>query len=310
MSRPEPELEHHALYAMDASIYIFKAWFGLPERFYSSEGYALNAVEGFTQTLLRVLEQHQPRYFLAAFDESLGQGFREALYPNYKASRALPDEALAYQLNACREICGALSVTHWASSQFEADDLLATAASEARAQGRAVRILSRDKDLAQILTAEHDSIQDVGAPAKTRAQWQQESGIDTKQLPDYLALVGDSVDDIPGVKGIGPVAAKAILQRYENLEAVYNNLAALKDLSCRGAARLPEKLQTEREAVFLYRELCRLREDVPLPDDWQQARFEGAELDRFIATGMEIGLPESWLRQQYKRFPQAFALRH
>lgn len=286
------------LYGLDASIYIFKAWFGREPRFYSAEGYALNAVEGFTQSLLGALKQFTPEYFFAAFDESLGQGFREQLYPGYKASRALPDEELAYQLEACRRICRALGVFDWASSHFEADDLLASAAAQAQRQNRPVTILSRDKDLAQILAQSEDCLQDLGKPGVSTAQWCEANGLSSQQLPDYLAMVGDAVDDIPGVKGIGPVAARAILNRFENLEAVFAELGELTWLDCRGAGKLAEKLRGQRDEVFLFRELCRLRRDVALPKNWQQGRFDGADPRRFISEGMAIGLPENWLQSQ------------
>ncbi len=286
------------LFGLDASIYIFKAWFGREPRFYSQQGYALNAVEGFIQTLLKALSQFQPHYFFAAFDESLGQGFRERLYPAYKASRALPDEELAYQLDACKQVCEALGVFAWASTEFEADDLLATAAAQAQQRGQLVRILSRDKDLAQILKQPGDFLQDIGAQPKSLSQWQLENEIRCDQLPDYLALVGDAVDDIPGVRGIGPVAAKAILQRFDHLDAVFEDLPVLAELSCRGAAKLAEKLVAQRAEVFLFRELCRLREDVPFPKNWKHAEFDGADPQRFLAVGEQIGLPRSWLQQQ------------
>jgi 5'-3' exonuclease len=298
--------EAQRLYALDASIYIFKAWFGREPRFYSAEGYPLNAVEGYLQTLLKCLSRLQPRYFFAAFDESLGQGFREALYPPYKSRRGLPDEALAYQLDACRKMTGALGVYHWASQEFEADDLLATAAAEANRHGRLVTVLSRDKDLAQIMTEPADAVMDIGSPARSRLQWQEAQGLSCKQLPDYLALVGDAVDDIPGVAGIGPVSATEILKKYPTLEAVFEHLDALHELPCRGAKTLAGKLLAQRDELFLFRKLCRLRDDVPLPEDWQQGIFTGADAAQFIETGVECGLPENWLKAQCRGNPWLF----
>lgn len=152
------------VYLLDASIYIFRAWFGLPDNIRDARGRPVNAVLGYWRLLVQQLAQLQPDFCAAAFDESLFSGFRHQLYPAYKSNRALPDEDLAYQLDLCRLLTAHLGISCHSSTVYEADDVLATLAgivrseglakSEARAEseGLAVAVISRDKDLAQIVT--------------------------------------------------------------------------------------------------------------------------------------------------------------
>lgn len=110
---------------IDSSIYIFKSYFTLPEKWHADDtGYSTHALYGFANFLLELLKKQQPQFIFCAFDESLQTGFRHQLCPNYKINRELPDEALAFQLNACRQLCRVLGITEMASNQYEADDLL------------------------------------------------------------------------------------------------------------------------------------------------------------------------------------------
>ena len=137
---------------VDSSIYIFRSYFTLPENWHAPESQLpTHAVYGFTSFMLDLLKQKQPDYIFCAFDESLRTGFRHQLCADYKANRELPDAALAFQLNACRQLCRVLGVAEMASDIYEADDLIGSMASTMRGAGVQPIIVSRDKDLMQLV---------------------------------------------------------------------------------------------------------------------------------------------------------------
>ncbi len=139
-------------YLIDSSIYIFRSYFSLPDNWQALDsGYPTNAVYGFTGFLLDLLRNKNPQYLFCAFDESLGSGFRHQLCPDYKANRELPDEALAFQLNACRQLCRVLGIAEMASNTYEADDLIAAVARRTRQENAQPVVVTRDKDLTQII---------------------------------------------------------------------------------------------------------------------------------------------------------------
>lgn len=253
------------VYLVDASIYIFRAYFSMPDNWHNPAGYPLNAVYGYGQFLLRFLQQAQPSQLAVAFDESLGSCFRNAIYPGYKASRALPDELLAFQLEACKALTDCLGILTLASERFEADDIIATLASRAQRDGRSVSIVSRDKDLGQLLMLPDDHLWDFAASRRIyRKQLYQHFAVYPEQLVDYLALVGDPIDDIPGVPGIGKKTAASLLHKFGSVDTLYADLTAVERCGLRGANRISKTLHDHSEQVQLAQQLVRLDTGVPL----------------------------------------------
>ena len=209
---------------IDSSIYIFRSYFTLPEKWHAGEnGYPTQAVYGFTQFLLNLLKSQKPEFIFCAFDESLKTGFRHQLSPDYKANRQLPDPALAFQLNACRQVCRTLGICEMASANYEADDLIASMATKIRASNIQPVILSRDKDLMQIVKA-GDLYWDFGkSQPKNQVQLEQILGIRCQQMADYLALVGDASDNISGVPGIGAKTARELLAHFSSIDEIIAN---------------------------------------------------------------------------------------
>ncbi|MEP5765629.1 MAG: 5'-3' exonuclease H3TH domain-containing protein [Halieaceae bacterium] len=262
-------------YLVDASIYIFRAYFSLPERWHSPEGYPLNAVYGYTSFLLDLFDSlgAGPHSLACAFDESLGSCFRNDIYPDYKSSRELPDEALAYQLEACRQVSELLAVPCFSGSRHEADDYIATLATLGRQGQQPAIIVSRDKDLGQLLLAEGDRLWDFAAGVSLDAAgFEARFGVEPQQFPDYQGLVGDPVDDIPGVPAIGAKSGALLIRAHGNLETLAQQRHQLLDLGLRGAARISNNLENHWDAALLSRELARLDTAVPgvsLPEPWQ-----------------------------------------
>ncbi|WP_157976484.1 5'-3' exonuclease [Parahaliea mediterranea] len=264
---------------LDTSIYIFRAWFSLPDRWHTPRGMPLNAVVGYAGFLLGMVERCAPQAPLAAaFDESLGSCFRHAIYPAYKASRALPDEALAFQLHACRELTERLGLACYGGPRYEADDYLATLARQCRGQGYAVTLVSRDKDLGQLLCGD-DTLWDAAADQALDVKaFTARFGVAPHQFPDYQALVGDAIDDIPGVPGVGARSAAALLSHFSSLDALGERLDEVAALPLRGALSLQRKLQAHWPQALMSRELARLEPAIPGVDNMPHWRLEAPAL--------------------------------
>ncbi|WP_323843840.1 5'-3' exonuclease [Microbulbifer magnicolonia] len=258
----EAGVTSEATYLIDASVYIFRYYFALPPNWTSRSGYATEAVYGFTNFLLEMLAR-RPRHIACAFDESLGSCFRNELYPDYKCSRALPDEALAYQLAACREMAEALGIASFASERYEADDILATL--NRLCLDQQPIIVSRDKDLGQLLDRGAVSLWDFAADKHSdAAAIQAKFGVRPGQIADYLALVGDSSDDIPGVPGIGSKTAARLLAEFDDVESLLQQLKRVAELPLRGAAGIAARLGEHAEQIGLAKRLASLEENIEL----------------------------------------------
>jgi len=254
------------VYLVDASIYVFRAWFSWPEDLLASDGRSVNAVFGFSRFLCELLEQAEPTHIGVAWDESLSTSFRNEIYPAYKANRDPAPEDLKAQFGLARELVEALGIYCTASKRYEADDLVATLACKARREGFRNGLVTADKDFGQILSAD-DFIWDFARRRfVTPNSIKEDLGVRADQIPDYLALAGDSVDNIPGLTGIGAKTAATLLSHFDDLEAIYASLDEVHSLTIRGTARVTQTLQRERERAFLFRDLTRLVEDVPLAD--------------------------------------------
>ncbi len=257
---------------IDASIFIFRSYFSLPDNWFSEDGYPTAAVYGYTTFLLNLLENQQASTVAACYDESLDTCFRNDLYPDYKSSRELPDEALAFQLSACKQIGEQMGIASFASDHYEADDLLGTLAQLCRKESRPVALLTRDKDLGQLLKREQDFLWNPSFKGAYKASEGrlytadiiEKFGVRPDQLVDYLALVGDSVDDIPGVPGVGPKTAAGLLEQYTDILDIFRHLDDLHALPIRGAGKLAEKLTQHTKQIAMARQLATIVEDIPL----------------------------------------------
>lgn len=246
------------LYLLDASIYVFRAWFTAPD-VRDAEGQDMGAAFGYGETLCQLLTRLKPDYFAVAFDESLGTCWRNEIYSDYKSNREPAPPELARQFAWCRAFTRALGVAEFASHDHEADDLLAALAAAGRRSGHAVTVISRDKDLGQLLRNDNDRLWPFpGEKPLDHAGFTRRYGARPTQLADFLALTGDAVDNIPGVAGIGPRTARVLLERFDTLEALYANIDQVETLPLRGARRAARLLAEQRDQAFLSRRLAML----------------------------------------------------
>jgi DNA polymerase I len=252
------------VHLIDASPYIFRSYFSVPATVVDRAGNPANAVHGFTTFLLRYLAEERPTHALVAFDRSLTTSFRNEIYPDYKAQRELPPPELEAQQRDCMAVAEAMGFPVAADERFEADDLIATALERCRRTGVDFVVVSSDKDLAQLVGEDavlFDFAKDVRYDA---AAVEAKFGVGPDRIVDLLALAGDAVDNIPGVRGIGPKTAVALLAALGSLEAIYANLDAVASLDMRGAAGVRRKLEAHRELAFLSRRLATVARDAPV----------------------------------------------
>lgn len=281
---------------VDASIYIFRAWFSLPDRWHSPEGLPLNAVVGYSGFLLDLVETLGPgAHLAAAFDESLGTGFRHRIHPGYKASRALPDEALAFQLECCREATEVLGIACHGGPEYEADDYLASLCRASREADLAVTLVSRDKDLGQLLAAGDELWDPATGQRRDPARFREHFGVEPARFADFQALVGDRIDDIPGVPGVGPRTAAQLLAHFADLEQLGAGLGTVAELPLRGAASLARRLREHWPQVLLSRRLTGLAADIPgvgAAPRWRMDPVKLAALGDYLeALGAGVALP-------------------
>ena len=282
-------------YLIDSSIYIFRSYFTLPENWQALDsGHPTHAVYGFTAFMLDMLRNKNPEHLFCAFDESLRSGFRHQLCPNYKANRELPDDALAFQLNACRQLCRVLGVAEMASETYEADDLIGAVAKNTRLANAQPVVVTRDKDLMQLIEAE-DLFWDFGkAPPKTQRQVEKDLEIGCQQMADFLALTGDSSDNITGVPGVGAKTAKQLLLHFPDIDAILDHLDQLQDLPIRGASKLADKIDTHREQLLLARQLTTIFTDIKEAPSLDQIAWQGINLDAFDLFCEEMGFADKF----------------
>lgn len=277
------------VYLIDASIYIFRAWFSVPDSMRGENGQAVNAVYGFCRFLTEFVERSKAEYVAVAFDESLTKSFRNELYPQYKMNRELPPEDLKAQFKLCRRLAEAAGLYCVASDRYEADDLIATLALSMREQGFRNVIVSGDKDLAQLLRGD-DFWWDFARDRQLdTAGVVEKFGVPPKAIQDYLGLCGDSVDNIPGVPGVGPKTASALLQEFDNVENLYANLDSVASLKIRGAKTLAGKLRDHQAQAELSKLLATLAYDAPIDSTATTLRRRSAERASLSELGRIMG---------------------
>lgn len=251
-------------YLIDASVYVFRAYYSMPDDMVDGDGNPVNAFYGYCRFLGDFMEQVQPEYLAVLFDESLTTSFRTGIYPAYKANREPAPPELKRQVVQCRKFTHALGVMECAHPTFEADDLIGTLVSRGRSTGRASTIVSRDKDLVQLVSRDDVFWDFAGKGRLTYEQIPQVFGVMPEQIADFLALAGDAVDNIRGVPGVGRKTAAALLRHFGSLDNLYANLHVVHEVECRGAKTLAVKLELYREDALLARRLTGISCDVPL----------------------------------------------
>ncbi|MFK8051871.1 MAG: 5'-3' exonuclease H3TH domain-containing protein [Woeseiaceae bacterium] len=285
------------IYLIDASVYVFRAWFSVPDDMRDPAGNPTNALYGFTRFLADFLEFEAPKRIAVAFDESLAQSYRNDIYPAYKANRDPAPPELDRQFKQCRRMARALGLCEAASDVYEADDIIGTLAFDARNQGVPFTIVSRDKDLTQLLSPTDVFWDFAGNRRLTYEDIPDAFGVFPEQIADLLALAGDAVDNIPGVPGVGKKTAAALLNHFGSLDVLYANLDRVSDVEVRGASKLGDRLHTHRDIAMISKQLTLIPSDVPLPFDCAGIGRKKPDLGAFNALCDEAGFGPTFRRQ-------------
>ncbi len=258
-------LDDKTVYILDSYGLIYRAYFALINHpLTNPAGDNISAVVIFFKNLKALISKYKPCYLAAAFDSRI-KTFRHELYSEYKANREKTPEDLHAQVPWIEEILEALQIPVLRVDGFEADDVIATVATKCEKENRPCRILSGDKDLLQLVTTLCKEMQ----PDKNNGGWETlgceevlaKWGIPPEKILDYLSLVGDAADNVPGVKGVGDKTALKLLNEYGTLDGIYENAQNIK-----GA--LGEKIRNDKENAYFSKKLITLRTDVPLEIDF------------------------------------------
>lgn len=260
------------LYVVDLTGYVFRAYHALPPMS-TRQGEPTHAVYGVTQMLLSLVQTQKPARLVVALDAP-GPCFRHELYPEYKATRRAHPPDLAPQVERVEEVVRAYGIPCFRVPGFEADDVIATLVQHAREAELQVVVVSADKDLLQLVgdgVIMLDTMKDrVFGPDETA----EKLGVGPHQVVDYLAMTGDSSDNVPGVPSVGPKTAAKLLTDYTDLDDIYAHLDELKRKNTRA------KLEEHRDMAYLSRELVELRRDAPVELDLEAVRYGGADEER------------------------------
>ena len=243
-----------SLYLIDGSSYVFRAYYAVNREFTSPDGFPTNAVFGFSNILRKFLNDFEPEYLGVVFD-SKTPTFRKEIYPEYKANRGAPPEDLSVQIEKVIELTAAMGIRVVQKDGFEADDLMATVAKAEENRGGKVVLVTGDKDFCQIISDKTVMLDTAKGVQTGPKQVEEKHGVTPAMFVDFLALTGDSSDNIPGVEGVGGKTAAKLLQKYGSLEGLYENSSEL-------TGKQRERVERDREKAFLSRELARLKTDV------------------------------------------------
>jgi DNA polymerase I len=264
--------ERERIILIDGSGYIFRAYYAIG-RLSNSKGVPTNAVYGFVNMLMKVLEDEKPSKLAIMFDTAK-PSFRKEIYDDYKANRQKPPEDLLPQFDLIQEVVDCFGIRQMSLEGFEADDVIATVSTKAEAEGFRVEIITGDKDLMQLVT-ENTTLYDtmktkrIGAP-EVFEKFQ----VRPDQVVDVLALMGDASDNIPGVAGIGPKTAAELIASYGSLQGIYENLDKIKQEKRRLV------LTEQKSQAFLSQKLATVHREVPLDYHWEELNYRGPHRDK------------------------------
>ena len=275
------------IYLVDGSTYIFRAYHALPPLTRKSDGFPVGAISGFCNMLDKLIkderENNNLTHLLVIFDAS-GKTFRNDIYPEYKANRSSPPEDLIPQFPVIRKATDAFNVNHVEMLGYEADDLIASYAKAAIDEKMKVTIVSSDKDLMQLVKEDVSMLDTMKNRLIQKNEVIEKFGVEPKKVIDVQSLAGDSIDNIPGVPGIGIKTAALLINEYDNLDNLLEKASNIKQNKRR------ESLIEFADQARLSRELVTLKEDVKLPipiKDIEIQSFDPKKLISFL-KGMEF----------------------
>lgn len=279
------------VYLLDASIYVYQGFRVLPSSLVDCHGVQSNAVHGFIEFLLQILESERPHFLGCVFDPVDNAAARQAIDPAYKSHRkARPDE-LTEQFGRCRQWCDLVGVAQFERAGQEADDIIAALANLARSERLPVTVVSADKDLAQVIRPGDELWEPVRGRRLQYGRLKKQLGINPEQVADLLALCGDKADNIQGVPGLGVRMAARLLAKWGNLQQLGEHLGDVAFMKFRGAKAIAPVLAQHWPVVLASRRLTGSLAvtDLPLSIDALAVKAGGD----WQAMAASLALPES-----------------
>jgi DNA polymerase-1 len=288
------------VHLFDGHVYIFRAYHSLPSMT-AQDGTPCNAAYGFANTLIRYVAEQDPTHVGVCFDAAM-TSFRNEVEPEYKAQRGATPDDLEPQFDLCHEISIALGFATYEKEDYEADDLLGTISDEVVRQSGSARVITTDKDLCQLVREDGRVI--VYDLAKEKifdaAAVREKFGVSPDQIPDYLGLVGDVVDNLPGVPGVGAKSAAAVLQVFPRIEEVPADFNEWSGVTMRGAKRMAERIAEHRERALKTKDLATVLRKIPgIEPGLSDLAYRGADRERTEELFERLG----WNRI-YDRIPK------
>jgi len=256
------QIAENPLILVDGSSYLYRAYHAFPP-LTNSAGEPTGAMYGVLNMLKSLLAQYNPSHVAVVFDAK-GKTFRDELFEHYKSHRPPMPDDLRAQTAPLHEMVKAMGLPLLAVSGVEADDVIGTLALQAEKEGRPVLISTGDKDMAQLVTPNITLINTMTNTILGPEEVEQKYGVPPALIIDFLAMMGDSSDNIPGVPGVGEKTAQALLQGLGGMRSIYENLDKVAELSFRGAKTMAAKLEQNRDVAFLSYQLATIKTDVEL----------------------------------------------
>jgi DNA polymerase I len=229
---------------------------------------------------VKYITDAKPEHIAVAFDRHFNQSFRNELYPPYKAQREASPPELEAQVDPALEVTEAMGIATFIDETHEADDLIATIMHKTRKSGAQYVIVSSDKDLTQLVSDRCTLVDPARELVFDAAAVEAKFGVKPSQMTDYLGLCGDAVDNIPGVRGIGPKSAAQLLQKYGSIEGVYANLADIKQAA---------KLETHAEIAALSKRLATVSTESPIEVTLKDLRYRRPDAERVRKLFTRLG---------------------
>ena len=248
----------------------------------NSKGFPTNALYGFINMINKIIDEEKPSYMLVAFDK--GKTFRHEKYESYKAGRSEMADELKLQFPVAKEVLDAMGIKHFEIDNYEADDIIGTISKIVDMEDEFIAtIISSDKDLLQLISDEVDVklLKTSGFIRMDREEFKKTYQVEPIRMIDLKALMGDSSDHIPGVKGIGEKTAISLLSKYDSLDNLYNNIDSI-------TGKTKEKLINDKENAYMSYDLATIYRDVPLDFTLEDCRYIGADNDKFIKVLQEL----------------------
>lgn len=271
------QIAENPLILVDGSSYLYRAYHAFPP-LTNSAGEATGAMYGVLNMLRSLLLQYQPSHVAVVFDAK-GKTFRDEMFENYKAHRPPMPEDLREQIEPLHKMVKAMGLPLLAVSGVEADDVIGTLAVQAEKAGKSVLISTGDKDMAQLVTPSVTLINTMNNSILGPQEVCDKYGIPPELIIDFLALMGDASDNIPGVPGVGEKTAQALLQGLGGLDSLYANLDKIAGLSFRGAKTMAPKLEQHKDVAYLSYQLATIKTDVELDLSCDQLTVNELDVD-------------------------------